>query len=308
MACVHTQKIPSFPQWKQCTVSKLHAWWFAKKSTFKSRQEKYAVPTMLSMASWIWGSGKGSFLVLALSLWKSVKKCRPPSFLYTSTTALHHGLWLGQIVPTSNIFMCAWTSSTIKGGILQNLSLKGLSSKTLISCFAKSVQTNSPGSKERMSIHSANRAWAAIWLLSDHLSRPDKSSCWKRNFLLCSTVILFCWIHCISSNFSRVFEVSFTGLLHLQQPLAWFLCPCQWWLRQLSGFSLLLHLTCSQKSLLCRYSSQSSHEASRVHHPFSGIELLHVFCSLEAVFSFGHVLFWMKKYPPLPSWLFWLSH
>ena len=35
----------------------------------------------------------------------------------TSTTALHHGLWLGLIAPTSNIcFICAQTSSTIGGG------------------------------------------------------------------------------------------------------------------------------------------------------------------------------------------------
>ena len=109
-----------------------------------------------------------------------MQKCRPLSFLCTNATALHHGLWLGQIVPTSNIsFTCAWTSSTMGGGILWNLSLKGSSSTTLISCFARSVQPNSPGSREKISWYSANRAWTAAWFSSHHPSRPDRSSCWK---------------------------------------------------------------------------------------------------------------------------------
>ena len=41
------------------------------------------------------------------------------------------------------------TSSTIGGAILQNLSLKGSSSMTLMSCFAKSIQPNSPGFRDR---------------------------------------------------------------------------------------------------------------------------------------------------------------
>ena len=138
--------------------------------------------------------------------------CRPLSFLHTSTTALHHGLWLRQIAPASNIsFTCAQTSSTIRGGILQNLPSNGSSSTTLISCFTKSVQPNSLGSREKMSWYSTNKAQGTTWFLSDHLSRPDKSSCWKSSFFLCSTIILVHWIPCISSNFSRVFGVSFPG-------------------------------------------------------------------------------------------------
>ena len=141
-----------------------------------------------------------------------MQKCRHLSFLHTSMTALHHGIWLGQIVPASNIFFtCARTSANIGGGILQNFSLKGSSSMTLISCFVKSVQPNSPGSREKMLWYSTNRAQVATWFLSDHLSRPDKLSYWKSNFFLCSTVILVCWISCILSNFSRVLGVSFTG-------------------------------------------------------------------------------------------------
>ena len=132
-----------------------------------------------------------------------MQKHRPLSFLHTNTTVLHLGLWLGQIVPTSNIsFTCAWTLSTIPGGILQNLSLKGSPSTTLTSCFAKSIQPNSPGSSEKMLWYLANRHWAAAWFLSEHPYRPDKSSCWKSTSILHSTNILVSWIPCISSNFS----------------------------------------------------------------------------------------------------------
>ena len=155
--------------------------------------------------------------------------------------------------------MCAWTSSTIKGGILWNFSLKGSLSTTLISCLTKSVQPNSPGSREKMLCYSANRAHAATWFLSDHSSRPDKSSCWRSNFFLCLTIILVWWIPCISSNFSRVLGVSFTGgttfavttwatLMHLgDSDSGW---P--------SGLSLPLWLVCSQKSHKCTFSPHSS--------------------------------------------------
>ena len=86
-------------------------------------------------------------MVLTFNLQKSMQNCRPPSFLCTNTMVLHHGLYLGQIAPTS--FTCAQTISTIGGVILWNLSLKGSPSTTLISCFARSIQPNSPCSKER---------------------------------------------------------------------------------------------------------------------------------------------------------------
>ena len=74
--------------------------------------------------------------------------------------------------------------------------------------ISKSIQPSSPGSREKMSWYSTKRAWAATWFLSDHLYRPDKSSCWRSNFFLWSTVILVHWIPCISSNFSRVLGVT----------------------------------------------------------------------------------------------------
>ena len=89
--------------------------------------------------------------------------------------------------------------------------LEGFLSATLISCFAKSVQPHSPGSMEKMSWCSANRAQGSTWFLSDHLSRPDKSSCWKSSSFLWSAIILICCIPCISSNFFTVPGVTSTG-------------------------------------------------------------------------------------------------
>ena len=66
---------------------------------------------------------------------KSMQNCRPPSFFLTNTTALHHALWLGQIVSDSSISHRLFqTSSTRGGGIHLNHSLKGVSSVTLIVC------------------------------------------------------------------------------------------------------------------------------------------------------------------------------
>ena len=45
-----------------------------------------------------------------------------------------------------------------------------------------------------MSWYSANRPQAATWFPACHLSRPDKSSCWKSSSFLLSTIILVCWI------------------------------------------------------------------------------------------------------------------
>ena len=160
-AYIHTKKIQGFPQWKWCIASMLHPWQFSKKLLSGPSRRN-----ILPQLGFLWLPALGEvdrslFLVLAFSLWKSMQKHRPLSFLHTNTTALHNCLWLGQIVPNSIIsFTCAQTSSTIRGVILQNLSLKGLSSRTLISCFAKSIQPISPGSRERMSWYSGNRPWA----------------------------------------------------------------------------------------------------------------------------------------------------
>ena len=141
-----------------------------------------------------------------------MQNCRPPSFLHTNTMSLHHSLWLWWIASTSSIsFMCAWTSSTMGGGILWNFSLKGSSSNILVLCFVRSVQSNSPGSKEKMLWYSASRAQTAAWSWSDLPSRQDKSRCWKSTSFLHSTDILVCWIPCISSSFSKVPGTTSTG-------------------------------------------------------------------------------------------------
>ena len=104
-----------------------------------------------------------SLSCLAFILWKSIQKCRPLSFLHTNTTALHHGHWLGQRAPTSNIpFTFALTSSTIGGGILQNLSLKGSSSMTLISCLPGVYSPTLQASRNKFVVL-ASRAQVAAW-------------------------------------------------------------------------------------------------------------------------------------------------
>ena len=70
-----------------------------------------------------------------------MQKCRLLSFFHTSTTVLHQTLWLGHIIPESNISQrCVWTSSTNGGGICLNHSLNEASSVTLITCSVEWVQ------------------------------------------------------------------------------------------------------------------------------------------------------------------------
>ena len=190
----------------------LHPWWFARNPLSDlGRRNILLQPCFLWLPvfrevdrnlSWFWH-------------WAYKSQCKSADLHLSCTLVqLHYTMdfKLGKIAPTSNIsFTCAWTSSTIGGWILWNLSLKGLSSTTLISCFAKFVQPNSPGSRKKMSWYSANRAQAATWFLSDHLSRPHKLNCWKSNFFLCTTGIVVCWIPCISSNFSRVLGAIYNG-------------------------------------------------------------------------------------------------
>ena len=135
-----------------------------QKPAFRSRQEKYPAPTRLSMTSCMQGNGG----VLFGPCIQSMQKWRPPSFFWSYMTALHNGLWLENIVSTSNIsFVWSFPSSTIGGGILQSLSLKGSSSTTLISCFTRLVHPNSPDSSEKMSWYLVSRAHADVWFAPD---------------------------------------------------------------------------------------------------------------------------------------------
>ena len=60
--------------------------------------------------SWQW---VGILLCVGIKMQNSMQKHRLSSFFWTSTTALHHTLWLGQIMPKSNIsHRCAHSSST----------------------------------------------------------------------------------------------------------------------------------------------------------------------------------------------------
>ena len=105
---------------------------------------------------------------------------------------------------------CAWTSSSMGEGSLWKCSLKGLSSTTLISCFARLVQPSSPGCKENMSWYSAEKAWVAAWFASDYPSCPGDSSCWRSTSLFLSTDMLVHWIPYTSSSSSMVLGATST--------------------------------------------------------------------------------------------------
>ena len=110
---------------------------------------------MDSIISCMQGRGYESFLVLALSHWKSMQNQSLPSFFQTRTTALHQGDCKGRIaLPSSISWRCSQTSSKRGGAIRRNFSLKGSSSSNSIMCSAASVHPNSFLSSEKMSWYS----------------------------------------------------------------------------------------------------------------------------------------------------------
>ena len=125
---------------------------------------------------------------------KSIQKCRLPSFFCTSTTALHQALWLGLMVPDSNIsFKWFLTSSTNGGGIHLNCSLKGVSSVTFMICSVEWVQPNSAGSNENMSWYLARSQQATSANSRVQESRLLKSNSSNNLPCLCLTVSLGIW-------------------------------------------------------------------------------------------------------------------
>ena len=113
------------------------------------------------------------------------------SFLHTTQWHYTMGSVWGKQHPTSKIsFICAQTSSTIGAGILQNLSLKGSSSMTLILCIARSVQPNSPGSKEKMSGYSTSRTLGTAHFFQTTPPGQITAVPGRVSLLLCSTDIL----------------------------------------------------------------------------------------------------------------------
>ena len=110
----------------------------------KSMHEKCWAPTRLSSNSWICGTGYESFQVQSFRCRKSMQKQSPPSFLWTSTTVLLHGLSLGAMAPTSCITLrCSHTSSSMCRAIRLKHSFMGVSSSTTILCSAVVVQPSS---------------------------------------------------------------------------------------------------------------------------------------------------------------------
>ena len=206
-AFLHTWKILGFPPWRQFTALMLHPWQSAKNLLSGPGKKNIQHP---QDSQWPLYAGQWIRIFFGPCIqFAEVCAKRRPLFFLTNMTALHHGLWLGQITPTSNIaFMWALTSPTMEGGILWDLFLKGSSSTILISCCTRPVQPNSPGSSEKMSWYWVNRSWADVQFAPDHQSSPDKCSCWRSISFLCSIDILVCWIPCILSNFFSVPDIT----------------------------------------------------------------------------------------------------
>ena len=101
------------------------------------KSDRYLLGSLTPPVFWAKDTNPSS-CVSAFRQWKSMQKCRLPSFFLTSTTALHQVLWLGLMAPDSNISL-RWflTSSTIGGGICLNHSLKGVSSSHLYSMLCR---------------------------------------------------------------------------------------------------------------------------------------------------------------------------
>ena len=157
---------------------------------FRTRQEKNQHLTDSLIPPEFLAKGRSLFFIWALRWQKSIQKHRPPSFFLTSTTMLHHTLWLGHMVPKSSI-SCRWlqTSST-KGGICQNCSLKGISLVILIMCSVEWVQPSSLGSKEKTSWYLTRSDWAEPTSPRGHDSKPLRPSSSNNLSCLCFTVNL----------------------------------------------------------------------------------------------------------------------
>ena len=123
-----------------------------------------------------------------------MQKCKLPSFFHTGTMALYQTLWLGLIVPNSNIsFKWFLTSSTNGGGIHLNCSLKGVSSVTFMICSVEWVQPNSAGSNENTLWYSARSQQATSANSGIQESRPLKSNSLNNLPCLCLTLSLGVW-------------------------------------------------------------------------------------------------------------------
>ena len=148
-----------------------------------------------------------------LSLWKSTQKCSIPSFFLTSTTALHHGNWLGHIAPASNISWSeVWTSSSSSGGIHLNHSLNGSPSVIQISCSTALVQPSSFPSNAKTLWKASRRSHAATVFQGVQLLRPSRSN-FSRSFLCCSATDRGCHLSSAprTASISRDISMGRTG-------------------------------------------------------------------------------------------------
>ena len=134
-----------------------------------------------------------------------MQKHRLPSFFQTSTAALHHTLWMGWIIPESDIsHRWAQISSTNSRGICLNHSLNRASSVTLVTCSVKWVQLSSQGSTEKMSWYSARNDWVESASSGGQDPKPLKSNFSNSFSCLWSAVSFSVWMPWASSNMSII--------------------------------------------------------------------------------------------------------
>ena len=207
-----------------------------------------------------------------------MQKCRPLSFLCTEMTVTPWTLTGADIAHFQHLLHVHTDLVDHGWGNPLELPFKDFIINSSISCFARSVQPNSPGSKEKMSWYLANRMQAATWFPLDHPSRPDKSSCWKSTSLLLSTDILVCWIPCTLSSSSKVPGTTSTWGTGFTATTWVTLMP----LAIVTRMAVRFFATTTTRLLLevtsvCVHHTQAERQVG-VHQPLSGTESLHVHC------------------------------
>ena len=148
MAYVHL-KILNFPQLRQCIAWKVHPWQSAKSLPLGPNRRN-----ILLQLGFQWLLGYGAVFKNPSWFWHSAygSQCKSTAPIPSCILILLHcpwaltranSAWFLYFLHVCTDFFHHWS------GILWNLSLKGSSSVTLVSCFAMSVQPNSPGSREK---------------------------------------------------------------------------------------------------------------------------------------------------------------
>ena len=139
---------------------------------FRLREENQWESCKLSSVLLIWGSEYASLMVQLFSFLRSIQNLRLPSFFWTRTTALAHGLCDFQIAPISSISLM-W--SLMWGGVHWKCSLKGIWSVTSILCLIRAVLPRSRSLCTNRCFHLSSNSLACFCSDSGQSQRPWRS-------------------------------------------------------------------------------------------------------------------------------------